>query len=129
MRHSKKISPNRVEFEEPLTIGVPTYIEAHLGFRLPRSEREISRLARQRALRAHAFRSDGFTYAQIGELMGGVTLETARQAVKRGERELLRYAVLEEACGLYLGRLRTHAPFRYTERVAASASDEEDFLP
>lgn len=47
---------------------------------------EIHQRAIKRALNALALRRQGLTFREIGELMGGITVETARQAVKKGER-------------------------------------------
>jgi hypothetical protein len=61
----------------------------------------ITRDARQRALTAAALRYDGLKFHEIGERMGGITVETARQAVKKGERLLVRhYAALNECAEL-----------------------------
>lgn len=47
---------------------------------------EINRRAIERAVRALALRRQGLTFKAVGQHMGGVTVETARQAVKKGER-------------------------------------------
>lgn len=58
---------------------------------------EINHRARMRALTAAAFRYDGLTFREIGERMGGIGAETARQAVWKGERILERdYAALNK---------------------------------
>lgn len=63
--------------------------------------REITLAGTKRALLAAAFRYDGLTFREIGVQMGGVTVETARQAVLKGERILeRRYAALNECAAL-----------------------------
>lgn len=47
---------------------------------------EINKRSRARAARALELRRQGLTFREIGQAMGGVTVETARQAVKKGER-------------------------------------------
>jgi hypothetical protein len=47
---------------------------------------EIHRRSLARAARALELRRQGLTFREIGAAMGGVTVETARQAVKKGER-------------------------------------------
>jgi hypothetical protein len=47
---------------------------------------EIHRRGIERALKALALRRAGLTFRAIGEQMGSVTVETARQAVMKGER-------------------------------------------
>lgn len=54
---------------------------------------EIHRRALARAARALELRRQGLTFREIGNQMGGVTVETARQAVKKGERIERRRAV------------------------------------
>lgn len=65
---------------------------------------EIGRRSIERALTAAALRYDGLTFRQIGERLGGITSETARQAVLKGERILAtRYAALNE-CAVMVAR-------------------------
>jgi len=62
---------------------------------------EITRAGTKRALTAAALRYDGLTFGEIGKRMGGVTVETARQAVLKGERIMARhYAALNECAEL-----------------------------
>lgn len=63
--------------------------------------REITTAATKRALTAAALRYDGLKFHEIGERMGGITVETARQAVLKGQRILQRnYAALNECAEL-----------------------------
>lgn len=63
--------------------------------------REITDAATKRALTAAALRYDGLKFHEIGKRMGGITVETARQAVLKGERMLQRrYAALNECAEL-----------------------------
>jgi transcriptional regulator len=53
------------------------------------NEREIGKRSIERALKALALRRQGLTFREIGKQIGThgpVTTETARQAVKKGER-------------------------------------------
>jgi hypothetical protein len=78
--------------------------------------REITRAAEVRALTAAALRYDGLTFREIGERIGGVTIETARQAVLKGERILQRrFAALNE-CAELVGR------GAYSKKSAARSS-------
>ena len=62
---------------------------------------EITRNSMKRALIAAGLRYDGLTYREVGEQMGGITVETARQAVAKGQRIIDRYYVaLNEAAEL-----------------------------
>lgn len=49
---------------------------------------DITRRSRQRCLTAAALRYDGLSFREIGERMGNVTVETARQSALKGERIL-----------------------------------------
>jgi len=63
--------------------------------------REITQAGTKRALLAAALRYDGLKLHEIGERMGGITVETARQAVLKGERILQRhYSELNECAEL-----------------------------
>lgn len=56
--------------------------------------REINQRSRNRALKALSLRRQGLTFKKVGEqigLDGPVTVETARSAVKKGERIAGRY--------------------------------------
>ena len=58
--------------------------------------REIHLRSQERAVRAAEMRRAGLTFREIGQLVGfsgPVTVETARQAVLKGERILKRRAV------------------------------------
>lgn len=50
------------------------------------SQQDILRAARERALRAAALRKKGKTYREIGKLMGNVTVERARELVRKALR-------------------------------------------
>jgi len=64
---------------------------------------DITRRSRSRALHAAARRYDGLSFREIGREMG-VTVETARQAVLKGERILKRdYSALNH-CAEKLAR-------------------------
>lgn len=57
--------------------------------------REITKRSIDRAVRAAELRRQGLTFREIGKLVGHngpVTVETARQAVAKGERILARRA-------------------------------------
>lgn len=59
------------------------------------SDREIHKRSMARALRAVELRKQGLTFKEIGRQIGyngPVTVETARSAVKKGERILARRA-------------------------------------
>jgi hypothetical protein len=59
--------------------------------------REITAASVERALTAAALRYDGLKFHEIGAQLGGITVETARQAVLKGDRLLRRrYAALNE---------------------------------
>lgn len=47
---------------------------------------DIHKRSVARALRALELRQSGLTFREIGEAMGGLSVETARQAVKKGQR-------------------------------------------
>jgi hypothetical protein len=51
-----------------------------------------SNIARARFMRAGSLRIRGFTYAQIGVVLGGVSAERARQLVERFNRNCRRTA-------------------------------------
>lgn len=68
--------------------------------------REITQAGTRRALIAAGLRYDGLTFKEIGERMGGITVETARQAVLKGQRIMGRhYAALNE-CAEMITRYR-----------------------
>lgn len=55
----------------------------------------ITKQSRYRALTAAGLRYDGLTFKEIGQHMGSITVETARQAARKGQRILTRdYAAL-----------------------------------
>lgn len=63
--------------------------------------RQITQAGTRRALTAAAMRYDGLTFGEIGKRMGGITVETARQAVLKGERVMERhYAALNDCAEL-----------------------------
>jgi lambda repressor-like predicted transcriptional regulator len=62
---------------------------------------EITRNSMKRALIAAGLRYDGLTYREVGEQMGGISVETARQAVAKGQRIIERcYVALNDAAEL-----------------------------
>jgi hypothetical protein len=62
---------------------------------------EITRSSFVRALTAAALRYDGLTFREIGQQLGGITVETARQAVLKGERIMkYKFAALNECAEL-----------------------------
>ena len=68
--------------------------------------REIDRASRKRAYEAAAMRYDGLTFREIGRQMG-VTLETARQAVMKGERLIERNFATINHCAELIARFAT----------------------
>lgn len=59
---------------------------------------DITRGSITRALTAAALRYDGLKLREIGKQLGNVTMETARQAVLKGERLLKRRYAALNAC-------------------------------
>lgn len=73
--------------------------------------REITSRGVKRALSAAALRYDGLKFHEIGQRMGGITVETARQAVLKGERILAKhYAALNECAELIARGAQQRSP-------------------
>jgi hypothetical protein len=83
--------------------------------------REIHKRSLDRALRAAELRSQGLTYKEIGQQMGGVTVETARQAVLKGRRIMSRRSYPAE-----IAELQAIAKIASRIDIVWQASDDGD---